>query len=145
MLGSSSGVPRSGLTGASFTTSVVGTTSVASVDELLDPPHAESATTAEIAEKKNFYIFDDATYRPFYLDAPIRSLYSINPERVIHAISFSKILAPGLRTAFVYLPSSLAPVFINNKANLSLNNSGITQALIEFWLKSKIIDRRKIF
>ena len=96
----------------------------------------ERIRLTEIAEKKNFYIFDDATYRPFYLDAPIRSLYSINPERVIHAISFSKILAPGLRTAFVYLPSSLAPVFINNKANLSLNNSGITQALIEFWLKS---------
>jgi 2-aminoadipate transaminase len=88
----------------------------------------------KIAESKKFYIFDDATYRPFNLEDAKPSLISLNKERVIHAISFSKILAPGLRTAFVYLPDSLKSSFVGHKSNLSLNNSGITQKIIKEWL-----------
>jgi DNA-binding transcriptional MocR family regulator len=49
-------------------------------------------------------------------------------------MSFSKILAPGLRTAFVHLPQALASSFSKLKANLSLNNSGLTQAAVAGWL-----------
>ena len=87
-----------------------------------------------IAARNKFYIFDDATYRPFNLDNPLPSLISLNDEYVIHAISFSKILAPGLRTAFVYLPESLKNFFIQHKSNLSLNSSGVTQRIIKNWL-----------
>jgi DNA-binding transcriptional MocR family regulator len=88
-----------------------------------------------IAEKNKFYIFDDATYRPFNLDKTLPALIAFNSNYVIHAISFSKILAPGLRTAFIYLPSALQKNFIEQKSNLSLNNSGITQRIVEKWLQ----------
>ena len=88
----------------------------------------------QVAIKNKFYIFDDATYRPFNLDAPLPSLLSLNPARVIHAMSFSKILAPGLRTGFISIPRELISDFISAKSNISLNNSGITQEIIKRWL-----------
>jgi DNA-binding transcriptional MocR family regulator len=94
----------------------------------------------EIATRNKFYIFDDATYRPFNLDNPQPSLLSLNSEHVIHAISFSKILAPGLRTGFCAVPNKLITEFISAKANISLNNSGITQEIIKQWLISNEFD-----
>jgi len=87
-----------------------------------------------IAEKRNLFIFDDATYRELNLLDKTETLYSLNQERVIHSMSFSKILSPGLRTAFVFLPKVLVSKFLAVKANLSINNSGITQAIIGGWL-----------
>ena len=95
----------------------------------------ERKKLVNLAVKNKFFIFDDATYRPFNLDQPLPTLLSLNNEYVIHALSFSKILAPGLRTAFVYLPKTLTANFITYKSNLSLNNSGITQKIIENWLQ----------
>jgi (S)-3,5-dihydroxyphenylglycine transaminase len=95
----------------------------------------ERIQLTQFAARNKFYIFDDATYRPFNLDAALPSLISLNKDYVIHAISFSKILAPGLRTAFVYLPDSLISNFVANKSNLSLNNSGITQKIVKKWLQ----------
>ena len=95
----------------------------------------ERQTLVKLAAKNRFYIFDDATYRPFNLDPALPTLLSLNSEYVIHALSFSKILAPGLRTAFVYLPDALKTAFIGHKSNLSLNNSGITQTIVENWLQ----------
>lgn len=107
----------------------------------------------ELAAEKNFYIFDDTTYRPFNLDEPFPSLVSLNSEKVIHAMSFSKILAPGLRMGFIGIPSTLINDFISAKSNLSLNNSGITQKIVSNWLRlnnyslsdhlSKVKDRLK--
>lgn len=95
----------------------------------------ERIKLTQIAERNKFYIFDDATYRPFNLDPPLPALIKLNSDYIIHAISFSKILAPGLRTAFVYIPEALKSAFVRHKSNLSLNNSGITQRIVECWLQ----------
>lgn len=87
-----------------------------------------------IAEKNDFYIFDDATYRPFFLDHSLPSLISLAPERVFHSISFSKILSPGLRIAMTHVPTMLRSEFLSIKANVSLNSSGFTQAIVGGWL-----------
>ena len=87
-----------------------------------------------IAEKNDFYIFEDATYRPFFLDHSLPSLVSMAPERVFHSISFSKILSPGLRIAMTHVPSAFRDAFLSLKANVSLNSSGFTQAIVGGWL-----------
>lgn len=97
----------------------------------------------EIAKKNKFFIFDDATYRPFNLDVSFPSLLSLNSDSVIHAVSFSKILAPGLRTAFIYIPQSLKSGFVRSKSNISLNNSGITQFIIKRWLEENNYSLKK--
>ena len=69
-----------------------------------------------------------------YLDVSKLNFFSFNQKNIIHAFSFSKILAPGLRTAFIFLPKELSSKFTNIKSNLSLNNSGITQKIVKQWL-----------
>lgn len=100
--------------------------------ERLSVPERKRLMT--IAEDKDLYIFDDCTYREFFLDEKRPALSTYNPNRVFHALSFSKILAPGLRSALVSVPQKFIKEFGAIKANLSLNNSGITQSIVGAWL-----------
>lgn len=95
---------------------------------------SERQRLIEIARRRDFYIFDDATYRTFYLDAALPSLVSLAPERVFHALSFSKLLSPGLRIAMTHVPDTMLAAFAALKANISLNSSGFTQAIVGGWL-----------
>lgn len=89
-------------------------------------------------KRNEIYIFEDCTYREFFLtDKNPPSLFHLMQEQVIFALSFSKILAPGLRTAFVAVPLKLKDEFGRAKANFSLNNSGITQAIVAAWLREQ--------
>lgn len=93
-----------------------------------------------LAEKNGWYIFDDATYREFYIEQKINTLFSFGSENVIHATSFSKLLAPGLRTGFIYFPLLLKDKITQIKSINSLNNSGITQSIIAGWLMKHQFD-----
>ena len=95
---------------------------------------SEREQVLRIAEERDFYIFEDATYRPFYLEEQLPTLLSLNKERVIHAFSFSKIFAPSLRVAFVSVPERLKKRFSEVKSNLSINSSGISQSIVAGWL-----------
>ena len=55
-----------------------------------------------LAEKHDFWILEDAPYRPLrYRGDEEPSLFQINPARVLHMLSFSKLVGPGLRVGFV--------------------------------------------
>lgn len=95
---------------------------------------SEREQVVRIAEERDFYIFEDATYRPFYLEEQLPTLLSLNKERVIHAFSFSKIFAPSLRVAFVSVPEILKNRFSEVKSNLSINSSGLSQSIVAGWL-----------
>lgn len=96
----------------------------------------------EIARARDLYLFDDATYRPFYLDESFVPLVEMAPERVFFASSFSKFLAPGVRIAMIHVPQNYYQLFLNIKANVSLNCSGYTQAIVGGWLIKKKFDVR---
>ncbi len=56
----------------------------------------------ELAEKYNFWLLEDAPYRPLrYRGEAQPSLFELNPERVLHMLSFSKLIGPGPRVGFV--------------------------------------------
>jgi 2-aminoadipate transaminase len=88
----------------------------------------------EIATKNGWYIFDDATYRELNFNEKSTSLYGLQCENVIHAMSFSKILSPSLRIGFIFMPPKLKNEFISFKSLISLNNAGYPQAIIGGWL-----------
>lgn len=96
-----------------------------------------------LAQKHNLYIFDDATYREYYLDKKLSALINLDNSRVIHAASFSKLLSPGLRMAFILLPKEFESKFLEIKANVSLNSSGISQAILGGWLISNAFNTKK--
>ncbi|MCQ2011288.1 MAG: PLP-dependent aminotransferase family protein [Sporolactobacillus sp.] len=57
---------------------------------------------AALAYKYNFYIIEDDAYVELNFDGGfLPSIYSFGPERVIYMSTFSKIIAPGIRMAWV--------------------------------------------
>jgi DNA-binding transcriptional MocR family regulator len=56
----------------------------------------------EIAHKHDFLIVEDAPYRPLrYRGKEEPSIYSLAPERTLFMCSFTKLIAPGVRTGFI--------------------------------------------
>ena len=63
---------------------------------------------AALAKEYDFWIVEDAPYRWLrYLGEDVPSLLSLAPERVLHMMSFSKILAPGIRLGYVIGPEEV--------------------------------------
>ena len=57
---------------------------------------------AALAEKYNFLLVEDAPYRMLrYRGKEEPTLYSLAPERTLHMSSFTKLIAPGVRTGFM--------------------------------------------
>ena len=83
-------------------------------------PSGESLTLAErkmlvaLAQKHDFLIVEDSPYRELrYEGDHIPTMYSIDPDRVIHLGSFSKIFAPGFRLGWAIAhPEILDKIYV---------------------------------
>ena len=83
-------------------------------------PSGESLTLEErrmlvaLAEKYDFLIVEDSPYRELrYEGEHIPTMYSLNPDRVIHLGSFSKIFAPGFRLGWAIAhPEILDKIYV---------------------------------
>ena len=83
-------------------------------------PSGESLTLAEremlviLAQKHDFLIVEDSPYRELrYEGEHIPTMYSLDPDRVIHLGSFSKIFAPGFRLGWAIAhPDILDKIYV---------------------------------
>ena len=83
-------------------------------------PSGESLTLEErkmlvdLARKHEFLIVEDSPYRELrYEGAHIPTMYSLDPDRVIHLGSFSKIFAPGFRLGWAIAhPDILDKIYV---------------------------------
>ena len=83
-------------------------------------PSGESLTMEEremlvsLARKHDFLIVEDSPYRELrYEGEHIPTMYSIDPDRVIHLGSFSKIFAPGFRLGWAIAhPEILDKIYV---------------------------------
>ena len=66
----------------------------------------------DLAEKYDFLLLEDAPYRLLrYRGKDEPTLYSLAPQRVLHMSSFTKLIAPGVRTGFMLgEPATLAKI-----------------------------------
>jgi 2-aminoadipate transaminase len=73
---------------------------------------AKRKRIVELAEKYDFLLLEDAPYRMLrYRGKDEPTLYSLAPHRVLHMSSFTKLIAPGVRTGFMLgEPSVLAKI-----------------------------------
>jgi 2-aminoadipate transaminase len=63
---------------------------------------AKRQRIVELAEKYDFTLLEDAPYRLLrYRGRDEPTLYSLAPHRVLHMSSFTKLIAPGVRTGFM--------------------------------------------
>ncbi len=83
-------------------------------------PSGESLTLeerkmlVELARKHDFLIVEDSPYRELrYEGEPVPTMYSLDPDRVIHLGSFSKIFAPGFRLGWAIAnPELLDKIYV---------------------------------
>lgn len=83
-------------------------------------PSGESLTLDErrmlvhLAQKYDFLIVEDSPYRELrYEGEHVPTMYSIDPDRVIHLGSFSKIFAPGFRLGWALAhPDILDKIYV---------------------------------
>ena len=83
-------------------------------------PSGESLTVEErrmlvgLAQKHDFLIVEDSPYRELrYEGEHIPTMYSLDPDRVIHLGSFSKIFAPGFRLGWAIAhPEILDKIYV---------------------------------
>jgi 2-aminoadipate transaminase len=94
----------------------------------------------ELAEQYDFYILEDAPYRALrYSGEALPSLQSLSPTRVIQLGSFSKIIAPGLRTGWISAPQNILRSAINLKQATDLHSSTFDQQLILEFLQQEFL------
>jgi 2-aminoadipate transaminase len=74
----------------------------------------ERQMLVELARKHDFLIVEDSPYRELrYEGDHIPTMYSIDPDRVIHLGSFSKIFAPGFRLGWAIAnPDILDKIYV---------------------------------
>ena len=110
-------------------------------------PSGESLTLQErrmlvsLAQKHDFLIVEDSPYRELrYEGEPIPTMYSLDPDRVIHLGSFSKIFAPGFRLGWAIAhPDILDKIYVC-KQSLDLCPPIFDQYVATEFLKSGRLD-----
>ncbi|MBI4486100.1 MAG: PLP-dependent aminotransferase family protein, partial [Acidobacteria bacterium] len=109
---------------------------------------AKRKRLAELAEQHGFMVLEDAPYRPLrYRGQEERTIYSLAPERTLFMCSFTKLIAPGVRTGFMIgrpdLIAKLAKVAEDTYISPGYVSQGITYEWCRRGLLKPQIERLK--
>jgi 2-aminoadipate transaminase len=99
----------------------------------------------EIADEHDLLIIEDDAYFDLYFDsdgARLVPLAALRPERVVYLGTFSKVLAPGIRTAYLRAPEAIAKKVELAKEGADLSSSVLDQAIVAEAIRSGVIARR---
>ncbi len=98
-----------------------------------------------VARELDLLVVEDDPYGDLYFEAdPLPTLKSLDHDgRVAYLSSFSKILAPGLRTAFLLGPEDLLAKVEIAKQSANLCGSGLDQRIILACLQRGLIEEQK--
>ncbi|MGA9769930.1 MAG: PLP-dependent aminotransferase family protein [Blastocatellia bacterium] len=98
----------------------------------------------EIADEHDLLIIEDDAYFDlhFTTDARLTPLAALLPERVLYLGTFSKVLAPGLRSAYLRAPEEIAAKIETAKEGADLSSSVLDQAIVMEAIRSGLIENR---
>lgn len=99
----------------------------------------------EIAEQYDLLIIEDDAYFDLYFEeeaSRLMPLAALCADRVIYLGTFSKVLAPGLRSAWLRAPEALASKVELAKEGADLSSSMFDQAIVIEALREGLIERR---
>ena len=97
----------------------------------------------EVARELDLLVVEDDPYGDLYFEAaPLPTLRSLDGA-VVYLSSFSKVLAPGLRTAFILGPEELLAKIEIAKQSANLCGSGLDQRILLGCLRSGLIEEQK--
>ncbi|MEA2055007.1 MAG: PLP-dependent aminotransferase family protein [Candidatus Thermoplasmatota archaeon] len=96
---------------------------------------------AEIAEENDLLLIEDDPYGKLRFDGkPLKPVRAYN-ENVIYMGTFSKILSPGFRLAYVVAPEPVAKKMIVAKQSTDLCTPTFTQAIAYRFMRDGFMDR----
>ncbi|MBC7080795.1 MAG: PLP-dependent aminotransferase family protein [Thermoplasmatales archaeon] len=97
----------------------------------------------ELANEHNLIIVEDEPYERLRFEGkPLKAIKSYDKEgRVIYMATFSKILAPGFRLAYVIGSEELSKKMLVAKQSMDLCPPGITQIVAYHYIKNGYIER----
>lgn len=102
-------------------------------------PQADRMRLAELAERHDVLIIEDATYAFLAEPAP-KPIITLAPQRTIHVSGLSKSVAAGLRVGTVVAPTAMVPL-IERAIRLSTwQTASVTTALGCQWIESGLVD-----
>ncbi|MGH8806684.1 MAG: PLP-dependent aminotransferase family protein, partial [Noviherbaspirillum sp.] len=86
----------------------------------------------EWARRENAWIVEDDYDSEFHYDSrPLAAIHGMDPhQRVLYIGTFSKVLFPGLRIAYLVAPKSLAAGFVTARSQLDGHTSPLMQAVL---------------
>ncbi|HXG91781.1 MAG TPA: PLP-dependent aminotransferase family protein [Blastocatellia bacterium] len=99
----------------------------------------------EIADEYNLLIIEDDAYFDLYFNEEASRrvpLAALRPERVVYLGTFSKVLAPGVRTAYIRAPEVISSKIEIAKEGADLSSSVLDQAIVIEAIRSGLIERR---
>ncbi|MEM7533547.1 MAG: PLP-dependent aminotransferase family protein [Chloroflexota bacterium] len=97
----------------------------------------------KLAEKYDIPIFEDDPYGYLRFEGEaLPNLYELAPDRVIYAGSFSKIVAPGFRIAWVVTPAEITAKMVIAKQGTDLQSAYYTQFLLHELVSDGFIEPR---
>ncbi|WP_025884673.1 aminotransferase-like domain-containing protein [Asaia prunellae] len=89
-----------------------------------------------IARRHQIHIVEDDPYS-LLLKSPPPTLAMLDPTRVIYVATLSKVLSPGLRTAYIVLPGAEMTRRITSGVRaLCLAKAGILDAIVSRWIET---------
>lgn len=95
----------------------------------------------EIAERFGVPVYEDAPYRELRFEGePLPTLLELAPDRVLHAGTLSKTLAPGLRLAWLIAPPAVLQVVERAKQAADLHTSTFTQLIAHDLLAGGLLE-----
>ena len=99
-------------------------------------------TLVDFAHSRNCMLVEDDYDGEFRFEGtPISALRELAPERVIYIGSFSKILAPALRIGFAVVPTTLVPLWIEEKQYTDVHTDALTQRTLASFITNGALER----
>lgn len=100
-------------------------------------PLALRQAVVAMAVKHNTIVLEDAPYKDLrFTEHEIPSLLQLAPQQVIKLGSFSKSIAPGLRTGYFNAPKDTAKLLLKVKQAMDLHSSYTNQAIAHAFIQS---------
>ena len=94
----------------------------------------------DLAERYGFLLVEDAPYRLLrYRGAEAPTLYELAPERTLHMSSFTKLIAPGVRTGFMIGPPALIAKLAKVAEDTYISPSYVAQGITHEWCRRGLL------
>lgn len=96
---------------------------------------------AELAAKYDCYVIEDDPYGDLrYSGERVPALQTFNPERVVYLGSFSKIIAPGLRTGYAVVNNpEIRQKLVIGKQGADVHTSNLSQRIVQRFLAEGLL------